>query len=109
MNIAAAPHNSHFPPATASELANLEMAGNGVLLGPPQVQSAPLSRNGADFFEMERSQSPSRHRRWPLSYRSIELVAIFVDALIIVSAGVLADAATAAPAAEITITEVRRP
>ena len=48
-----------------------------------------------------------RRWRWPLSYRSIEVLAIFVDALIIVSAGVLADAAyrltTTALSSEMTI------
>jgi putative colanic acid biosynthesis UDP-glucose lipid carrier transferase len=109
MNIAATPRNSNFLPATASELTDLELARNDALLGASQAQLAAPSWNGANFFEMGRSESPyfDRRWRWPLSYRSIELVAIFVDALVIVSAGVLVDAAyrlaTAAPTAEITV------
>src|SRR5262249_56298641 len=67
------------------------------------------SSNGAKFSETDLSGSLyfERRWRWPLSYRSIEVLAIFVDTLIIVAAGVLADAAyrltmTALPT-EITI------
>ena len=51
--------------------------------------------NGAKFSEPDVSESLylDRRWRWPLSYRSIEVLAIFVDTLIIVAAGVLADAA----------------
>jgi putative colanic acid biosynthesis UDP-glucose lipid carrier transferase len=65
--------------------------------------------NAADVSEMYRSESPyfERSWRWPLYYRSIEALAIFVDALIIVTAGVLADGAycliTAAMPIEISI------
>jgi Undecaprenyl-phosphate glucose phosphotransferase len=51
--------------------------------------------NAADVSEMYRSESPYPEKgwRWPLSYRSVEALAIFVDVLIIVSAGVLSDEA----------------
>src|SRR5262245_18820689 len=103
---------------------NFELAGN-VVLGPAQAGAVPfdvlekssqggrpsenlLLPNAVDISELYWSTScPERSWRWPLSYRSIEVLAIFVDALIIVSAGVLADAAygltiTALPT-EITI------
>jgi Undecaprenyl-phosphate glucose phosphotransferase len=107
--------------ADTAERTNLELAGNDVLLGPAEVRSGPKggvasnaltkrtqgrhlfripsksSRlwNSANFSEMDRSESLyfERRWRWPLSYRSIEVLAIFVDTLIIVAAGVLVDAA----------------
>src|SRR5262245_23134347 len=89
---------------------NFELAGN-VVLGPAQAGAVPfdvlekssqggrpsenlLLPNAVDISELYWSTScPERSWRWPLSYRSIEVLAIFVDALIIVSAGVLADTA----------------
>ena len=106
---------------------NFELAGN-VVLGPAQAGAVPsdvlakstqggrfsknlLLPNAADISELYSSEPsrPERSWRWPLSYRSIEALAIFVDALIIVSAGVLADTAyglmTGAISTEISIYE----
>src|SRR5262245_21018487 len=49
-----------------------------------------LSANAVDISELYWSESsdPERSWRWPLSYRTIEVLAIFVDALIIIAAGV---------------------
>src|SRR5258708_1698892 len=121
--------------ADTPERTHLQLGSNDVLLGPAEVRpgpnghvasnaltkraqgshlfdvpskTSPLS-NGAKFSEPDVSESLyfERRWRWPLSYRSIEVLAIFVDTLIIVAAGVLADAAyglmiTALPT-EITI------
>ena len=115
MSIVASARNSKHLADTA-EHTNLELASNDVPLGPAEVRSgagidSQNSRlwNDANFSEMNQSESLyfRRRWRWPLSYRSIEVIAIFVDTLIIVAAGVLADAAyhltmTALPT-EITI------
>ena len=131
MNIAANVRNNEHLPETA-ERATLEQAGNDFLLAParsdrvafnaltkpaqgstPHLVGTPSKKlglwNGVHLAEMDGSESLhfERRWRWPLSYRSIEVLAIFFDALIIVSAGVLADAAyrvtTTALASEITI------
>ncbi len=134
MSIVATARNSKHLADTA-EGTHLELGGNDVLLGPAEVRPGPNGRvasnaltkraqgrhlfdvpsktspssNGANFSETDLSGSRylERRWRWPLSYRSIEVLAIFVDTLIIVAAGVLADAAyglmiTALPT-EITI------
>ena len=131
MSIAANIRNNEHLPETA-ERATLEEAGNDFLLAParsdrvafnaltkpaqgstPHLVGTPSKKlglwNGVHLAEMDGSESLHFERRWrlPLSYRSIEVLAIFFDALIIVSAGVLADAAyrvtTTALASEITI------
>ena len=62
----------------------------------------------ADTFETDRSSSLAFENRWqwPVSYRSIEGLAVIIDILIILSAGVLADTiyrlATTGLASEIT-------
>jgi Undecaprenyl-phosphate glucose phosphotransferase len=135
MNIVVNPRNiTHL--AEPAERTNLEGSGNDVLLQPAaEVRSGPNGHvasnaigklaqgthvvgtasknfrlwNGANFSEMDRAESPyfESRWRWPLSYRSIEALAIFVDTLIIVAGGVLADAAyrltTTALPSEITI------
>src|SRR6516164_7500607 len=118
--------------ADTAESTHLELDANDVLLGPTEVPDGRVasnvltkraqgrhlfdvpsktspSSNGANFSETDLSESLyfERRWRWPFSYRSIEVLAIFVDTLIIVAAGVLADAAygltiTALPT-EITI------
>ena len=132
MNIAAIARESELLAETAAERTTLELAGNDLLVGTGELRSGPNGRvasfakhaeerqviatphksvrlwNSANVSELDRNESPSFEKgwRWPLSYRSIEVVAIVVDVLIIVSAGVLADAAyltTGAPTAEITI------
>jgi Undecaprenyl-phosphate glucose phosphotransferase len=134
MSIVASVRNSKHL-ADTPERTHLQLGSNDVLLGPAEVRpgpnghvasnaltkraqgshlfdvpskTSPLS-NGAKFSEPDVSESLyfERRWRWPLSYRSIEVLAIFVDTLIIVAAGVLADAAygltiTALPT-EITI------
>jgi Undecaprenyl-phosphate glucose phosphotransferase len=131
MNIAANVRNNEYLPETA-EHTTLQQAGNDFLVAParsdrvafnaltkpaqgstPHLVRTPSRNlhlwNGAHLAEMDGSESLHLERRWrwPLSYRSIEVLAIFVDALIIVSAGVLADAAyrvtTTALSTEITI------
>ena len=131
MSIAANIRNNEHLPETA-ERATLEQAGNDFLLAPapsdlvafhaltkpaqgstPHLVGTPSKKlglwNGVHLAEMDGSESLhfERRWRWPLPYRSIEVLAIFFDALIIVSAGVLADAAyrvtTTALASEITI------
>src|SRR5262249_40832902 len=100
MSIVASVRNSKHLADTA-ERTHVDLGGHDVLLGP--------ASNGANCSETDLSESLyfERRWRWPLSYRSIEVLAIFVDTLIIVAAGVLADAAyrltmTALPT-EITI------
>src|SRR6516165_2289301 len=100
MSIVASVRNSKHLADTA-ERTHVDLGGHDVLLGP--------ASNGANFSETDLSESLyfERRWRWPLSYRSIEVFAIVVDTLIIVAAGVLADAAygltiTALPT-EITI------
>src|SRR5262249_50968553 len=101
--------------ADTAESTHLELDANDVLLGPTEVPNGRVasnvltSSNGANFSETDLSGSLyfERRWRWPFSYRSIEVLAIFVDTLIIVAAGVFADAAyrltmTALPT-EITI------
>src|SRR5262249_4981394 len=86
MSIVASVRNSkHF--ADTAERTHLDLGGHDVLLG--------AASNGANFSETDLSGSLyfERRWRWPLSYRSIEVLAIFVDTLIIVASGVLADAA----------------
>src|SRR5215510_1622633 len=134
MSIAASVRNSKHL-ADTPERTHLQLGSNDVLLGPAEVRpgpnghvasnalikraqgshqfdvpskTSPLS-NGGKFSEPDVSESLhfDRRWRWPLSYRSIEVLAIFVDTLIIVAAGVVADAAygltiTALPT-EITI------
>src|SRR5262249_3795918 len=62
----------------------------------------------ANSFETDRSSSLDFESRWrwPVSYRSIEVLAVIIDILIILSAGVLADTiyrlATTGFASEIT-------
>src|SRR5262249_19333355 len=115
--VANARHGKH--PADTTH--NLELTGNDVLTGPAELLLGPNGRvpfnaftkhaqgrhlfdvpskaspssNGANFSETDLSESLyfERRWRWPFSYRSIEVLAIFVDTLIIVAAGVLADAA----------------
>ena len=127
MNIVVNPRNStHL--ADPEERTNLKGPGNDVLLRPEEVRSGPNGHvasnalakraqrrhvgtpslwNGADVSDRREPPYLERRWRWPLSYRSIEVVAIFVDALIIVSAGVLADGAyrltTTALSTEMTI------
>ena len=132
MNIAAIARDSELLADTAAERTTLELAGNDLLIGTGGLQSGPTGGvasfakhaeerqviatphksvrlwNSANVSELDRNELPSFEKgwRWPLSYRSIEVVAIFVDVLIIVSAGVLADAAyltTGALTAEIII------
>ena len=107
--------------ADTPERTHLQLDSNDVLLGPAEVRPGPNGHvvsnalikcaqgsdlfdvpsktyslsNGAKFSEPDVSESLylDRRWRWPLSYRSIEVLAIFVDTLIIVAAGVLADAA----------------
>ena len=100
MSIVASVRNSKHLADTA-ERTHVDLGGHDVLLRP--------ASNGANFSETDLSESLyfGRRWRWPLSYRSIEVLAIFVDTLIIVAAGVLADMAyrltTTALPTEITI------
>src|SRR5262249_31137249 len=115
MNIVATARNSNHLADTA-ERTSLELVSNGVPPRPAEVRAgagipSKNSRlwNDADFSEMDQSESLyfERRWRWPLSYRSIEVLAIFADTLIIVATGVLADTAyhltTTALPTEITI------
>jgi Undecaprenyl-phosphate glucose phosphotransferase len=115
MNIVATARNSKHLADTA-ERTSLELASNGVPPRPAEVRAGAgiPSRNSrlwndADLSEMDQSESLyfERRWRWPLSYRSIEGLAIFADTLIIVATGVLADTAyhltTTALPTEITI------
>ena len=132
MNIAVNPRSStHL--AEPEERPDLRGPGHDVLLRPAEVRSGPNGHvasnalakraqrrhvvgtpsknlqlwNGAHVSDRSESSYLERRWRWPLSYRSIEVVAIVVDALIIVSAVVLADGAyrltTTALPTEITI------
>jgi Undecaprenyl-phosphate glucose phosphotransferase len=117
--VASACNSKHL--ADTAERTNLELTGKDVLTGPAELLSGRNGRvpsntptklaqgrcrfdissenwglwNCADCSEMNRSESLyfERRWRWPLSYRAIEVLAIFVDTLIIIAAGVLADAA----------------
>jgi ABC-type multidrug transport system fused ATPase/permease subunit len=133
MNRAAIARDSELLAERATERSTLELAGDDPLVGTwvlwpgsngrvasfakhaqeRQVIATPHKSvrlwNSANVSELDRNESPSFERgwRWPLSYRSIEGLAVFVDALIIVFTSVLADAgyrlATAALPTEITI------
>src|SRR5262245_2855529 len=85
MNIVATARNSKHLADTA-ERTSLELASNGVPPRPAEVRAGAgiPSRNSrlwndADFSEMDQSESLyfERRWRWPLSYRSIEGLAIF--------------------------------
>src|SRR5262249_34193098 len=72
------------------------------------VDQVAANAHCANSFETERSRSLDFESRWrwPVSYRSIEVLAVIIDILIILSAGVLADTiyrqATTGFAGEIT-------
>jgi putative colanic acid biosynthesis UDP-glucose lipid carrier transferase len=113
MNIVASAYNSKHLAGT-TERTNLELAGNDVPTRPAEVlagangrvPSNALTKRAQERHLFDISNFEKRWR-WPLSYRTIEVLAIFVDTLIIVAAGVLADAAhhltMTAPPTEITI------
>src|SRR5262245_64350764 len=58
------------------------------------VDHVAANAHCANTFEPDRSSSLAFENRWqwPVSYRSIEVLAVIIDILIILSAGVLADA-----------------
>jgi putative colanic acid biosysnthesis UDP-glucose lipid carrier transferase len=72
------------------------------------VNHVAANTHRANSFETGRSNSLAfeNHWRWPVSYRSIEVVAVIIDILIILSAGVIAETtyrlATTGFASEIT-------
>jgi hypothetical protein len=72
------------------------------------VDQVAANAHCANSFETDRSSSLDFESRWrwPVSYRSIEVLAVIIDILIILSAGVLADTiyrlATTGFASEIT-------
>jgi Undecaprenyl-phosphate glucose phosphotransferase len=73
-----------------------------------KVDHVTANAHCANTFETDRSSPLAFENRWqwPVSYRSIEVLAVIIDILIILSAGVLADAiyrlATTGFASEIT-------
>src|SRR4051794_25471125 len=105
MNIATIARDSELLADTAAERTPLELAGNDLLVGNGELWSGLHGRvpsfakhaqerqviatphksvrlwNSAIVSELDRNESASFERggRWPLSYRSIEGLAIFVD------------------------------
>ena len=83
-----------------AEKINLGLDSAGILVGGanrlrqargPVGHAAAANAQAQNIQDNYTSLDLENRRRWPISYRSIEIVALFVDVLTILSAGVLAD------------------
>src|SRR5262249_8401151 len=109
MNIAiGTPRSNHLATTDGTDI--LVGRGGPDLVAQTQDPVGHVAANAhcANSFETIRSNSRAFENRWqwPVSYRSIEVLAVVIDILIILSAGVLADViyclATTGFASEIT-------
>jgi hypothetical protein len=109
MNIAiGTPRSKHLAATHGKDILVGRVGPDLVAQAQDLVDHVAASAHCANSFETSRSNSLAFETRWqwPVSYRSIEVVAVIVDILIILSAGVLADTtyrlATTGFASEIT-------
>jgi putative colanic acid biosynthesis UDP-glucose lipid carrier transferase len=109
MNIAAGTARSkHLAATHGTDILVGRVASDPVAQAQDTVDHVAVNAHCANTFETDRSSSLAFENRWqwPVSYRSIEVLAVIIDISIILSAGVLADAiyhlATTGFGAEIT-------
>src|SRR5262245_21485239 len=93
MNIAVCSARSkHLAATDATDILVCRVGPDPVSQAQVAVDHLAANAHCANSFENRSSSLDFENRwRWPVSYRSIEVLAVIIDILIILSAGVLAD------------------
>src|SRR5690348_1713641 len=94
MNIAiGTPRSKHLATTHDTDILAGRIGPELVAQAQDSVDHVTANAHCANSFETGRSNSLAFENRWrwPVSYRSIEVLAVVIDILIILSAGVLAD------------------